>query len=197
MHHLASCDTVAMNHADHVRLIAPGVPAGGGGRWADFGAGTGAFTLALREIAGPEVEMLAVDRDAGDLRTLQRAMQRQFPGTHLRPQLADFTRPLDLPPLDGILAANAMHYVRDQAALLRGWRQYLAPGGRLVVVEYDTDRGNHWVPYALSFPTFTTLAQEAGFAAPQRIGTHPSRFLGRFFAAVALGTADRGESGHR
>jgi ubiquinone/menaquinone biosynthesis C-methylase UbiE len=175
-----------MNHADHVRLVAPGVSANAGGRWADFGAGTGAFTLALRDIAGPEVEIIAVDRDAGDLRELRRAMESAFPGTALQTHVADFTRPLELPPLDGILAANSLHYVRDQVALLRRWRSYLVPGGRLIVVEYDTDRGNHWVPHALSFETFSGIAQEAGFTRPERIGTQPSRFLGSFFAALAL-----------
>ena len=175
-----------MNHADHVGLIAPGVPANAGGRWVDFGAGTGAFTLALRDVAGPEAEIIAIDRDAGDLRQLQRTMERTFPGTSLQTRTADFTRPLDLPPLDGILAANSLHYVRDQVTLLHHWRNYLTPGGRLIVVEYDTDRGNHWVPYALSFETFAELVQEAGFTAPERIGSHPSRFLGGFFAGLAL-----------
>ena len=94
-----------MNHDDHVRLIA-GAFARPGGIWADFGAGTGAFTLALRDVAGPEVEIIAIDRDAGDLRELRRAMERAFPGTLLHTNAADFTRPLDLPPLDGILAAD-------------------------------------------------------------------------------------------
>ena len=179
-----------VNHADHVRLIAPGVPAQAGGRWADFGAGTGAFTLALRDVAGSEVDIIAGDRDAGDLRELRRDMERVFPGTLLRTHAADFTRPLELPPLDGILAANSLHYVRDHVALLRRWRSYLAPGGRLILVEYDTDRGNHWVPYALSFETFADIAQKAGFTAPERIGTQPSRFLGRFFAGLALARSD-------
>jgi ubiquinone/menaquinone biosynthesis C-methylase UbiE len=179
-----------VNHADHVRLIAPGVPAQTGGRWADFGAGTGAFTLALRDIAGPDVEIIAIDRDASDLRELRRAMEHAFPGTQLRTHAADFTRPLELPPLDGILAANSLHYVRDQVALLRRWHSYLVPGGRLIVVEYDTDRGNHWVPHALSFETFADIAQEAGFTTSERIGSQPSRFLGRFFAGLALAKAD-------
>lgn len=179
-----------MNHADHVRLIARGVLANAGGTWADFGAGAGAFTLALRDVAGPTVEIIAVDRDAGDLRDLQRATERAFPGTLLQTRTADFTRPLELPPLDGILAANSVHYVRDQVALLRRWRSYLAPGGRLIVVEYDTDHGNHWVPYALSFETFSAIAQEAGFTTPERIGTQPSRFLGHFFSGLAVAQAD-------
>jgi ubiquinone/menaquinone biosynthesis C-methylase UbiE len=175
-----------MNHADHVRLIAPGVETGSGGVWADLGAGTGAFTLALRDVAGPDVEIVAIDRDRHALQSLRAAVDRHFPGTHLETRTADFTEPLDLPPLDGILAANAIHYVRDQAALLRRWRAYLKPGGRLIVVEYDTDAGNRWVPYALSFRTFAAVAKNAGFDEPVLLGTVPSRFLGRMFAAGSV-----------
>lgn len=117
-------------------------------------------------------------------------MERAFPGTALHTYAADFTRPLEVPPLDGILAANSLHYVRDQVALLRRWRSYLAPSGRLIVVEYDTDRGNHWVPHALSFETFSRIAQDAGFTAPERIGAQSSRFLGGFFAGLARVTTD-------
>jgi ubiquinone/menaquinone biosynthesis C-methylase UbiE len=176
-----------MNHDDHVRLIADGVERGSGGVWADFGAGTGAFTLALRDVAGPDVTILAVDRDSADLRRLDDAMARRFPGTHLRLLAADFTRPLDLPPLDGIVAANAIHYVpwREQTALLQQWREYLAPEGRLIVVEYDADRGNPWVPYPLSFAKLSAVATAAGFAPSTLLATVPSRFLGRMYAAVS------------
>lgn len=172
-----------MNHDDHVRLIEAGIERDGG-IWADFGAGSGAFTLALREVAGPTVEIIAVDADLGSLQALRRAMERRFPTTRLSTRDDDFTRPLQLPPLDGIIAANAIHYVRDQVALLERWRGYLKPEGRLIVVEYDTDVGNRWVPYALSFATFTGVAQEAGFAAPTLIGRRRSGFLGGFFAAA-------------
>jgi SAM-dependent methyltransferase len=177
-----------VNHEDHVRLIEAGVGRDSGGVWADFGAGTGAFTLALRDVAGPGVEIIAVDQDRGSLRSLRASMDRYFPNTNLLARVDDFSRDLDLPPLDGILAANAIHYVpdREQAALLRRWRGYLKAGGRLIVVEYDTDRGNRWVPYPLSFTTFETLARAAGFTEPEVIGSHPSQFLGGFYAAVTI-----------
>jgi ubiquinone/menaquinone biosynthesis C-methylase UbiE len=175
-----------MDHDDHVRLIAAGVGSDSGGVWAEFGAGTGAFTLALRDVSGPEVEIIAVDEDGGSLRSLRNSVERWFPGTHLRTVQADFASELQLPPLDGILAANAIHYEPDQVALLKGWRAYLKPEGRLVVVEYDTDVGNRWVPYPLSFGSFSRVAQAAGFAPAARIGSHPSRFLGGFYAAVTV-----------
>jgi ubiquinone/menaquinone biosynthesis C-methylase UbiE len=48
-----------MNHNDHVSLIRNGV-ATSGGVWADFGAGTGAFTLALAEVVGPGAEIYGI-----------------------------------------------------------------------------------------------------------------------------------------
>jgi ubiquinone/menaquinone biosynthesis C-methylase UbiE len=177
-----------VNHDDHVQLIAAGIERGAGGVWADIGAGSGAFTLALRDVAGPDVEIIAVDRDRGSLRALAGAMARRFPDTRLELLAADFTRHLDLPPLDGILAANAIHFVphEEQAALLRRWRGYLKPSGRLVVVEYDTEGGNRWVPYPMNLAAFGPVARAAGFAAPVLLGTHPSRFLGRFYAAMTM-----------
>src|SRR4051812_35740702 len=174
-----------MNHEDHVHLIEHGIERNSGGAWVDFGAGSGAFTLALRDLAGPDVELIAVDRDQSDLRSLQTTMEQRFPGTRLQLVTADFRRPLALPPLDGIISANAVHYVADQVALLRHWRSYLKPDGRLVMVEYDTDDGNRWVPYPLSFATFQRLAPAAGFTDPTLLGVRPSRFLGRIYAAMA------------
>jgi SAM-dependent methyltransferase len=176
-----------MNHADHVRLIGPGIDPGAGGVWADFGAGGGAFTLALRDLAGPDAEIIAVDRDRGSLRALHAGMESRFPGTRLRTIAADFSGNLDLPALDGILTANAIHYTpwREQAALLRRWRAYLKSDARLIVVGYDADAGNRWVPYPVSFAGFGPLAAAAGFAEPALLGTVPSRFLGRMYAAIA------------
>ena len=52
-----------MNHADLVALLARGVQEKGG-RWADLGAGEGAFTLALADLLGPGAHITAIDKDA-------------------------------------------------------------------------------------------------------------------------------------
>ena len=175
-----------MNHADHVRLIEHGIARDSGGVWADLGAGSGAFTLALRDLAGPDVEIIAVDRDRGSLGALRAQMERRFPGTRLQSLAADFAGTLELSTLDGILTANALHYIpwRDQTSLLRRWRGYLNPDGCLIVVEYDADVGNRWVPYPVSFASLGPLAAAAGFTEPALLGTAPSRFLGRMYAAM-------------
>jgi len=174
-----------MNHDDHVNLIRGGVP-NPGGEWADLGSGAGAFTLALAELIGSAGIIYSVDKDRGALREQERAMRTQFPLITVHSLKDDFTRPLDLPPLDGIVMANALHFQRDKEAVVRLIRGYLKPGGRLILVEYNVDRGNFAVPYPLSYQTWETLARRSGFAETRRLATRPSRFLGEIYSALNL-----------
>jgi SAM-dependent methyltransferase len=176
-----------VDHADHVGLLRGGVPPAGRGNetWADLGSGTGAFTLALADLLGPGGRIVSVDRDASALREQARAMTARFAGVRLEQRVVDFTTDLALPPLDGIVMANALHFQRDRDAMVRRVHGMLRPGGRFVLVEYDADRGNPWVPYPLSFATWRTMAVGAGFDEPQLLGRVPSRFLGAIYSALA------------
>lgn len=174
-----------MDHVDHVALLRAGVPASGG-VWADLGSGAGAFTLALADLLGPGATIYSVDKDARSLREQERAMRASFPATTVHYLAADFTRPLDLPPLDGLVMANSLHFVRQKAEVLARVRAYLRPGGRLLLVEYNADRGNPWVPHPLSYPTWQHLSEENGFRDTQLLARVPSRFLGEIYSAVAF-----------
>lgn len=175
----------SMNHDDHVRLIS-GAFAQPGGVWADFGAGWGAFTLALRDLAGPESAIYAVDRDRSALASLREGMIRLFPETALHLIEGDIRQPPALPLLDGIIAANSLHYVdrKHQSATLRHWSLLLKPSGRIVIVEYDSNNPNQWVPYPISFSRFGQLAREAELSPPILLGTHPSRWSGGIYSAM-------------
>ncbi len=185
-----------MDHADHVALIRDGVT-GYGRTWADIGAGEGAFTLALADLLGPGGRIVAVDRDQRALVVNAQAVGARYPGIDLVVRRADFEAPLVLPLLDGIVAANSLHFsARDrQVEVVRRLATHLRPGGAFVVVEYDTDRGNPWVPHPFSEGTWERLASEAGLVETTRIGRVPSRFLGAIYAARSLrATADDGPS---
>jgi ubiquinone/menaquinone biosynthesis C-methylase UbiE len=174
-----------VDHADHVRLIRDGV-SGGGSRWADLGSGEGAFTLALADLLGPEGTIHSVDRDRGALEVQVRRVRDAFPAVALTPIVADFTAPLDLPPLDGIVMANSLHFVRDKGPVLALAHGYLRPDGRLVLVEYGADRGNPYVPYPLSFASWASVAADAGFRETRQLAAVPSRFLGSIYSALSL-----------
>ena len=171
-----------MDHADHVRLLREGVTRGG--TWADLGAGTGAFTLALAELVGPSGEVIAVDRDRGALHELERALRPG--GATVRTLGADFTKPIAVNSLDGVVMANSLHFVRDKSPVLALVHTMLKPSGRLLLVEYDTDNGNPYVPHPLSFETWRALADAIGFTGTRKLATVPSRFLGRIYSAESL-----------
>lgn len=174
-----------MDHNDHVNLLKPAdLPFGG--IWADFGAGSGAFTLALREVVGPHAEIYAVDKDKRGFNDLEKAHREKF-GTsqNVHPVRGDFTGALSLPPLDGIIMANSLHYFKDKEKVLRHIRSFLKMNGVLLLVEYNVDSGNMWVPHPLSFETYRALATRSGFSEPQLLGTVPSRFLKEFYSALA------------
>jgi ubiquinone/menaquinone biosynthesis C-methylase UbiE len=171
-----------MVHADHIDLLRPGVPLPGG-TWADLGSGSGAFTLALAELIGPQGVIYSVDTDDRALADQARRMRSRFPETLVHYVSADFTRPLTLPALDGIVMANSLHFHRKKAPIVEALRGLLKPGGRLLLVEYNTDRGNAWVPCPITFEAWEALAGRCGFVGTRKIGTRPSRFLGEIYSA--------------
>ena len=178
-----------MNHQDHVNLLKGGIPSPSlAGIWADMGSGTGAFTLALAELLGFGGQIHSVDKDRSAIRQQEKVMANRFPATTVTYHLADYTHPLDLPPLDGMVLANTLHFHPEarRMTVLQLMHSYLRPGGRLILVEYGTDRGNRWVPYPMSFPTWQVVAEQAGFAETTLLATRPSRFLGQIYAALSF-----------
>jgi SAM-dependent methyltransferase len=173
-----------VNQADLVALLRDGITERGG-RWADLGAGEGAFTFALAELLGPGAHITAVDRDARAVRGIAEEMGRRFPGVAVDVKVADFTRPLLLRDLDGVVMANSLHFLRDKQPVLESVRAMLRPGGRLIVVEYGTDHGNPWVPHPFSFERWERMAAQAGFVRTSLLRTIPSRHLGSMYSAVS------------
>ena len=106
-----------MDHKDHVNLLRP-ANLKPGGTYADIGAGTGVFTRALRELVGPDATIYAVDKDKKALDDVQEeflARLNSILNLHLVP--LDFSRPLYICPLDGVIMANSLHYFKDIVSL--------------------------------------------------------------------------------
>ena len=174
-----------MEHSEMVALIRGGVGAPGG-VWADIGAGTGNFTWALRELLGPAGTIHAIDRDGKAIASQRARLANAPPGATIVPRQADATRPLGLAALDGVLAANLLHFLPDQPAVLRQLAGYLRPGGRLLVVEYDLAAPLRFVPYPLPFAALASLTAAAGLGQPALVGRRVSPSSGiAMYAAVA------------
>ena len=185
-----------MDHRDHVALLEPGLAGearGHGTRWADIGAGSGAFTLALAELLGPGGRIVAVDRDLAALRENRDRMRAAFAAVELEVLASDFTDRLGLDGLDGLVAANSLHFIPPdtRVAVVRALAALLRPGGIFVVVEYDTDRGYQWVPHPFRADGWRAIAGEAGLVDVRELARVPGSVLGGFYSAAGRRSAAR------
>lgn len=176
-----------MDVNDAVALIRDAV-GDGAGIWADLGAGTGTFTRALARILDAGSTIYAVDDDSSAVAAL-RAWAAKATARVIAVQ-ADFTQPLQLPGLngallDGILLANALHFVPDAESVLKQLTQRVRAGGRIVVVEYDRRAPSRWVPYPIHASRWPRLAESAGLEDAAVTATRPSAYSGVLYAGVA------------
>ncbi|AZI42567.1 class I SAM-dependent methyltransferase [Deinococcus psychrotolerans] len=155
--------------ADAQNLIRPAVRAGE--KWADLGAGSGTFAAALSALLGPSGAVLAIDQDARALHQISAVVG----GAPVQTLTADFTALPPLPPQDGLLLANSLHFVKSQSVMLERLRGLLQPS-KVLIVEYDLERGSVWVPRPLSFAKLQTLCAELGWPAPKKLAEQPSRY---------------------
>ena len=173
-----------MNERDAAELIVDAVEAAGPS-WADIGAGRGTFTGALRSLLPAGSRIFAIDNDPESITQLQAL------GHGVVPVQADFSRDVALPGhvhfVDGILLANALHFVRDAEGTLRRLVNLLRPGGRAVIVEYDHRAATPWVPYPIRSDQWPGLAHAAGLTYARITARTPSVYSGELY----VGAADR------
>lgn len=168
-------------------LIEVAVPRGAT-TWSDLGAGAGTFTRALALLLGPGGYVYAVERDQAKMKGLQKLTHDSAGGATIVPVHADFMQPLELPELDGILLANALHYVPagEQARVLETILDRVREGGRIVIVDYDGRTPNQWVPFPVSIARFRELATQLGLTPATVVGSVPSAYGGTMYAAYAV-----------
>ena len=138
--------------------------------WADLGCGDGTFTLALATLLPRGSVIHAMDRD----RSVLQQIPSSSAGTSIVTHAGDFTRlPLPFDDLDGVLMANSLHYVADRLAWLHACESALARR-MFLVVEYDTEQPNRWVPYPVGKAALARLFSMAGYGRVEMLGSRPS-----------------------
>jgi SAM-dependent methyltransferase len=173
-----------MTVEDALELIQKASIGGERATWADLGCGDGTFTLALASLLPAGSTIHAVDRDGSALRRIPRT----HAGSSIVTHVADFTTPpWPVRQLDGVLLANSLHYVPDQPGFIRLCEAAMKPPPRCIIVEYDLDRANRWVPYPLSRQTLEHLFAGAGYASIQWLGSRPSVYRRASIYAAMIG----------
>ena len=153
--------------------------------WADLGCGDGTFTLALASLLAPGSAVHAMDRDASALRRIPSEQN----GVRITTHRGDFTNALwPFAGLDGILMANSLHYVDQQAAFIRACEPRMTSPRCFLIIEYDTNDASRWVPYPVSRTRLAALFGGAGYSSIRILRSRPSVYRrASLYAAVIVG----------
>jgi trans-aconitate methyltransferase len=140
--------------------------------WADLGCGSGLFTRALADLLYTGSSIYAVDKNVSSFQT--NSFTKEVVLTTIE---SDFVKDdLHLKNLDGILMANSLHFVSDKKSFIKRTITYFKETPVFLIVEYDTDLPNPWVPYPLSFGTLKKLFTELGFHVDKKISEKKSLY---------------------
>jgi len=118
-------------------LAAAKIPAGA--RIADIGAGTGLYSLMFADKVGPAGVVYAVDIEPRFLKLISQRAADLDVGNVVAVLGRD--KDITLPPssVDVVFIADTYHYFSDRAGIMATVRDALAPGGRLIILDYTLD----------------------------------------------------------
>ena len=143
-----------------------------GERVADIGAGSGHFARRVSKAVGPTGVVWAIDIAPEVLEYLE-ARARREGLANIRIQRVTPDDP-QLPPgsVDTILMVDTLHYVKDRSAYAKRLRAGLAPGGRVVVIDFlpKSLEERPWGP-----PPEQKMSREEVDAAMAEAGLAPAR----------------------
>lgn len=140
-------------------------------RWADLGCGPGLFSHAIADKLPNESHLLCLDLKE------QKISQPQERNVKLEFRQADFAT-FDFEPnhYDGILMANSLHFIQDKGPLLTKLCLALKQHGTLVIIEYERELPNDWVPYPITFAALRHLLVQHGVTEVSKLSERRSAF---------------------
>ena len=149
--------------------------------WADLGCGSGLFTNALASLLADESTIYAADKNLSSFHK-----DSSLKSILIKPVELNFERtPLPFNNLDGILMANSLHYVKNKKDFFEKIKTCLNANGCFLIVEYNMETANHWVPYPISFLSLKKLFHDVGFSFVEKISERPSAFnRGNLYSAI-------------
>jgi ubiquinone/menaquinone biosynthesis C-methylase UbiE len=149
-------------------------------KWVDLGCGNGLFTNALAEFLAQGSKIYAIDKTYQYLESGNTAVDIQF-------IYSDFENvSFEFKDLDGILMANSFHYVSDQEKLIHNLLQCLKPDGKFIIIEYDTQNSNPWVPFPISFKKLKELFAVFGLNKIEKLGERKSIYRGDMMYSAVI-----------
>ena len=160
-----------MKLSDAIDLIKDGVEMKGDPQvWADLGAGSGLFSKALANLLPGNSIIYPID-----ISDVVQEISVPDSRVQIRPLQMDMTTSKLDTPLNGVLMANSLHFIKDKRAIIERWARTLKSAGRIIIVEYDLTQ-NPWIPFPVSFNHLQNLMNDLGFKQFLKLAEKPSLY---------------------
>ena len=146
---------------------------------ADIGAGTGLFSVPLAKAVGPKGRVYAVEIDAGFFPQI-RKRAAEAGVDNVETVLGKFTDPaLPVKTIDVAFFHDVLHHIAERPAYLKTVARYLAPDGRIVVVDYQAGLGPHpgHPELEVSRAQLEAWMSDAGLTEVQAIEMFPDKYF--------------------
>jgi trans-aconitate methyltransferase len=140
-------------------------------QWADLGCGSGLFTHALATLLPKKSVIHAIDKN---IKSFEDFAVEEI--TVQKKQLDFVTADTDRKDLDGILMANSLHYVKNKSSFINKLSTTIKPNGSILIIEYDTNKSNPWIPYPVNFAALQRIFNDEGFKQIIKLNKQPSVF---------------------
>jgi trans-aconitate methyltransferase len=149
--------------------------------WADLGAGSGLFSAAIAGLTAPGSTVYAIDK-------IKPAIKNSYPADvsviSLKGDMN--TVNFDVPPLDGIIAANSLHFIADHDTCLKRLHSLGKPNAVFIIVEYDTNKASEWIPYPLPYHSLKKLFAGIGYSNIIRLGQIKSIYNSSYIYSACI-----------
>lgn len=129
---------------------------------ADIGSGSGLFTRPIAKASAPGA-VYAVDIDQALLAIVARSAKDAGLG-NVRTVVGAAGDPNLPEPVDLIFVCDTLHHIANQGAYLKTLRKYLAPGGRIAVIDFRDRWPDGHEPMRYSTADFEAWMTGAGFS---------------------------------
>ena len=134
---------------------------------ADIGSGSGLFTRPVAKASAPGA-VYAVDIDQALLNIVARS-SKEAGLSNVRTVLGAAGDPNLPEPVDLIFVCDALHHIANQGTYLKTLRKYLAPGGRVAIIDFRDKWPEGHESMVYSMDHFETWMKDAGYS---RVASH-------------------------
>jgi len=109
---------------------------------ADIGAGTGLLSVPVAKAVGPRGRVFAVEIDAGFFPSIKKRADDNGVA-NIQTVLGSFTDPKLPVTVDTAFFHDVLHHVENRGDYLKTLAKYIAPAGRIFVVDFEGGKGPH------------------------------------------------------